>query len=120
MNIATIGIALWCSHLYHAGHPKPPAPDEFQRRLSERLSEITTPAQMQTASADLTRIVGSSHRAILGSVALVDQLIGYLELSGALNIAVIAVGIWQKRRQTRQNSSNKALQPTAGRRDAHI
>ena len=116
INIVAIGTAMWGSHLYHAhDHQKPP--DNFEERLSERLSKITTPAQMQTASADLARIVASGNQAVLGSADLVDQLILNLGASGAVNIVVIALGVWQKRRQTQRNSSSEALQPSAGSSD---
>ena len=80
-NVVVIAIGITVYSLIHQSHRDRDA-EEFQRRLSERLASVTTPAKMQSASADIAKMAAYGDHLVQDSVAALKQTWEFLVLIG--------------------------------------
>lgn len=102
-NLVDVAAAGTCFYLFHRSD-RAVSSEEIQRRLDTRLKSVSTSTEMQTASADLARMVALRDRALHKVVEFADQMIGFLLLSGVANLILIVLGIWTG--MLRHKSSN--------------
>ena len=115
-NAAVIAIGIIAYLLIHQSHRAIDA-EELQRRVSEGLASVTTPAEMQSSSAAIAKMVADTHRLVHSSDAFVDHTCRFLVLVGGLNISLVLLGVWHHKNVLRSKSSTQMLEPTAVRRD---
>ena len=104
-NAAVIAIGIIAYLLIHQSHRAIDA-EELQRRVSEGLASVTTPAEMQSSSAAIAKMVADTHRLVHSSVAFLDHTCRFLVLIGGLNISLVLFGVWQHKNVLRSKSSN--------------
>ncbi len=71
-NAAVIAIGIIAYLLIHQSHRAIDA-EALQRRVSEGLASVTTPAEMQSSSAAIAKMVADTHRLVHSSVAFLGQ-----------------------------------------------
>ena len=112
-NAAVIAIGIVAYLLIHQSHRAVDA-EELQRRVSEGLASVTTPAEMQSSSAAIAKMVADTHNLVHSSVSFLDHTCQFLVLVGGLNISLVLLGVWhhknvlrrKDRKSTRLNSSH--------------
>lgn len=92
-SVGNICAAFFCLNRIHPDQHVI-ATAELEQGLSTRLESISTPEEMQKASADLARIVAATDRTIHSLAALTNELLGFLLLVGVINLVLILLGIW--------------------------
>ena|SRR5438067_1113852 len=97
MNIVAIAIAIYFLSLVHRGHPAIQSA-ELEQRLARRLNSVTTPAEMQNASAHLVSIIASSNTVVHNGVILLDEALEFLIFMAVLNVTFGLLGVWQARK----------------------
>ena len=115
-NTVVIAIGIIAYLLIHQSHRAVDA-EELQRRVSEGLASVTTPAEMQRSSAAIAKMAADTHRLVHSSVAFLEHACRFLVLIGGLNISLVLLGVWHHKNVLRSKSSNQMLEPTAGRCD---
>ena len=79
---------------------RPPAPDleKVEERITSRLAAVTTVAEMQEAGRNLASLAANNARVMLSAQNVIDQALVNLCGLGALNVALVAIGVWDARR----------------------
>jgi len=83
-NAVVIAIGITAYLLIHQSHRAVDV-EELQRRVSEGLASVTTPAEMQSSSAAIAKMTADTHRLVQSSVAFLDHACWFLVLIGGLN-----------------------------------
>jgi hypothetical protein len=97
LNAAAIVVAVVAYSLVHRDH-RAIDTQELQQRVAARLAAVTDPADMQSSSAAVAKMVASGNRVVQSSVGLLDRTLAFVALVGVLNITFVLAGIWHRRK----------------------
>lgn len=90
---------------YLHDRPEPLAVAEYERRLGERLSHVSTPEQMRQASAELAHLSASANSLVQQAFHITDRALFFAITTASLNVVFIGVGAWYARAERRKISN---------------